>query len=204
VLASASPRRQDLLKKAGIEFVVRPAHMPEVPAPGEAPPAFAERMAREKARAIRKSNPQDVVLAADTVVAVDDQILGKPENDEDAVRMLRLLSGRIHAVITSVCLSGNNFEDVRSEKTAVEFSAMADDEIRDYVETGEPMDKAGAYAIQGLASKFIERIEGLRDPRNGVSLDNQSRRRLLQRGGAPGRSGLANATRARDAVSALH
>jgi nucleoside triphosphate pyrophosphatase len=160
VLASASPRRQELLKNAGIEFVVRPAHIPEVPIPGEAPLAFAERMAREKARAICKSSPQDVVLAADTVVAVDDHILGKPKNVEDAVRMLRLLSGRIHSVITGVCLAGKDFEEVRSEETAVEFSALTDEEIQDYVATGEPADKAGAYAIQGMASRWITKVDG--------------------------------------------
>lgn len=104
VLASASPRRQELLKKAGIDFVIHPAHIPEVPAPGEAPLAFGERMAREKAFAVYQSVPEAVVLGADTVVAVEDLILGKPENTDDAARMLRLLSGRTHLVITSVCL----------------------------------------------------------------------------------------------------
>jgi septum formation protein len=160
VLASASPRRQELLKKAGIDFVVRPADIPEVPAPREAPLAFGERMAREKARAVRKSVPQEIVLAADTVVAVDDQILGKPENDEDAMRMLHVLSGRTHSVITSVCLASETFEDVQSENTAVEFAAMTDNEIREYVRTGEPMDKAGAYAIQGMASRWITKVDG--------------------------------------------
>jgi septum formation protein len=160
VLASASPRRQELLKKAGIEFVVRPADIPEVPASGEAPLAFAERMAREKAQAVYQSVPEAVVLAADTVVAVDDLILGKPENEDDAARMLRLLSGRAHAVMTSVCLKAKNFEDVRSEKTEVEFALITDDDIRDYVRTGEPMDKAGAYAIQGIASRWINKVDG--------------------------------------------
>jgi septum formation protein len=160
ILASASPRRQELLKKAGIEFIVRPADIPEVPAPGESPLAFGERMAREKARAVHQLVPEAIVLAADTVVAVDDQILGKPENDKDAVRMLRLLSGRTHSVITSVCLARENFEDVRSENTAVEFATMTEKEIREYVRTGEPMDKAGAYAIQGLASRWITKVDG--------------------------------------------
>jgi septum formation protein len=160
VLASASPRRQELLKTAGIEFIVRPADISEVPAPGESPLAFAERMARGKARAVHEFVPNAVVLAADTVVAVDDQILGKPENDDDAVRMLRLLSGRTHLVITSVCLKNNNLEEVLSENTAVEFAPMRDDEIREYVQTGEPMDKAGAYAIQGMASRWITKVDG--------------------------------------------
>jgi septum formation protein len=160
VLASASPRRQELLSNAGIEFLVRPADIAEVPLANELATTFAERMAREKALVARQSSPEHVVLAADTVVAVNHQILGKPEDAEDAVRMLRMLSGKSHSVITGVCLSGSNFEDVRSETTAVHFSLMNQDEIRDYVRTGEPMDKAGAYAIQGRASRWITKIEG--------------------------------------------
>lgn len=178
MLASASPRRQELLRKAGIEFVVRPADIPEVPALGEAPLAFGERMALEKARAVRESIPSEIILAADTVVAVDDQILGKPENDDDAIRMLRLLAGRTHSVITSVCLSGENFEDVRSENTQVEFAPMTDEDIREYVRTGEPMDKAGAYAIQGMASRWITKVEG--DYYNVVGLPVDLVWRMLQ------------------------
>src|SRR5882672_2704027 len=111
VLASASPRRQELLKGTGIEFVVRPANIPEVQRAGEDPAAFAERMARDKARAIRASAPDSVILGADTVVVAGDQVLGKPSDTEDAVRMLRLLAGRAHFVITGVCLLGADFED---------------------------------------------------------------------------------------------
>ena len=168
MLASASPRRQELLRHAGIEFIVCPAAIAEVPFANESPTAFAERMAREKALVARESSPEHVILAADTVVAVDDQILGKPEDAEDAVRMLRMLSGKTHSVITGVCLAGSNFEDVRSETTAVHFSQMNEDEIRDYVRTGEPMDKAGAYAIQGRASRWITKIEA--DYHNVVGL----------------------------------
>jgi nucleoside triphosphate pyrophosphatase len=160
VLASASPRRQELLRNAGIKFLVRPADIAEVPLANELPTAFAERMAREKALVARESSPKHVILAADTVVAVDDQILGKPENAEQAVRMLRMLSGKIHSVITGVCLSGIGFEDVRSETAIVHFSLMNEDEIRDYVGTGEPLDKAGAYAIQGRASRWITKVVG--------------------------------------------
>ena len=160
VLASSSPRRQELLRNAGIKFIVRPADITEVPLVNEPATTFAERMAREKARGARESSPEHVILAADTVVAVNDQILGKPENAQDAVRMLRLLSGKAHSVITGVCLSGSNFEDVRSETTTVHFSEMNEDEICDYVRTGEPMDKAGAYAIQGKASRWITKTEG--------------------------------------------
>lgn len=140
--------------------MVRPADIEEVPQANELPLAFAERMAREKGRAVRESSAGNVVLAADTVVAVDDQILGKPQDERDAARMLRLLAGRTHAVITGVCVLGENFEDVRSETTAVQFSSLSDEEILDYVRTGEPMDKAGAYAIQGKASRWISKIEG--------------------------------------------
>ena len=100
------------------------------------------------------------ILGADTIVVVDDVVLGKPEDEQDAARMLRLLSGRKHQVITGVCLLGNAFEDVRSETTTVHFSALSDADIRDYIATGEPMDKAGAYAIQGAASRWISKIEG--------------------------------------------
>lgn len=160
VLASASPRRQELLRNAGIEFGVQPSDIPEVPHPGEVPRQFAERMAREKAQAVRSEQSQGLILAADTVVAVDSEILGKPIDSNDAVRMLRLLSGRTHEVITAVCLASNGVEDVRSELTRVHFESMTETEIADYVASGEPMDKAGAYAIQGQASRWISKIEG--------------------------------------------
>jgi septum formation protein len=169
VLASASPRRQELLKNAGVEFVVKPANIPETRREGEAPRAFAERMAKEKARAIWTMSKGECILGADTVVIVgatgvspvhSELILGKPADQQDAARMLRLLSGRKHQVITGVCLVGSDFEDVRSETTAVYFSALSDDDIRTYIATGEPMDKAGAYAIQGMASRWISKIEG--------------------------------------------
>jgi len=160
VLASASPRRQELLKNAGVEFVIRPANIEEVQLAGEDPSAFAERMARDKARVVRASVPDTVILGADTVVVAGVQVLGKPFDADDAVCMLRLLADRQHLVITGVCLIGADFEDIRSEKTAVHFPPLTDVEIRDYVATGEPMDKAGAYAIQGRASRWISRIEG--------------------------------------------
>jgi septum formation protein len=160
ILASASPRRQELLRHTGIEFVICPANIEEVPIPNESPVVFAERMAQEKACAVLASSPDCVVLAADTVVEVGAQILGKPQNEEDAARMLRVLSGRKHSVTTAVCLASNSFEDVRSETTAVSFSAMSEHEIRNYVNSREPMDKAGAYAIQGRASCWTTKIEG--------------------------------------------
>jgi septum formation protein len=187
VLASASPRRQELLKNAGINFVVKPANIPEVRHPGEAPQIFAERMAREKARAVFVGEKDEYVLGADTIViggatgvspVNSDLVLGKPESEQDAARMLRLLSGRKHHVITGVCLIAANFEDVRSETTAVHFAAMSDAEIRDYIATGEPMDKAGAYAIQGAASRWISEIEG--DYSNVVGLPVALVLRMLQ------------------------
>jgi len=191
VLASASPRRQDLLHNAGIAFAVQPADIDETPLPGEAPRECAERLAGEKALAVWRSRPGDVVLGADTIVVIDEMILGKPVDAEDAARMLRLLSGRTHRVITGVCVvqavtsgqlpvvnegglgdsahSPTNFNVLRaenqemriaSETTLVTVGELSDIEIRDYIATGEPMDKAGAYAIQGWASRWIPRIEG--------------------------------------------
>lgn len=160
VLASASPRRQDLLRNASVEFLVKPANVREIRLEGESARTFAERMAREKAHTIWALDKNQFVLGADTVVVVEDQVLGKPENEEDADRMLRLLSGRKHDVITGVCLIGPSFEDVSSKTTAVYFSEMSEKEIHDYSASGEPMDKAGAYAIQGGASRWILKIEG--------------------------------------------
>src|SRR5271169_5889908 len=149
VLASASPRRQELLRNAGISFVAQPTHIPEVPQAGEAPRAFAERMAREKALGVSRK-PGDLVLGADTIVVVDVAILGKPRDGDDAARMLRLLAGRVHQVITGVCLVAVGLEQVEAEITEVRFSQLNDSEIAAYIATREPMDKAGAYAIQGI------------------------------------------------------
>lgn len=178
ILASASPRRQELLRAAGIAFSVQPTDIAEVPEEGELPTACAERLAREKALTVADSHPHDFVLGADTIVVVDNQILGKPRDASDAARMLRSLSGRNHLVTTGVCLvtpmekaspsqsatkqSGpsTRITVVRSETTIVTMTPITEDEIRSYVATGEPMDKAGAYAIQGMASRWISRIEG--------------------------------------------
>jgi septum formation protein len=171
VLASASPRRQELLRNAGISFTVQPADIKETPLEGESPRDCAERLAREKALAVLRGRPQDCVLGADTIVVVDDLILGKPRDAGDAARMLRMLSGRTHAVITGVCVvapvvsgqwpvASKTAMRTASETTLVTMNDFSDDEIRDYIATGEPMDKAGAYAIQGIASRWIPRIEG--------------------------------------------
>ena len=179
VLASASPRRQDLLREAGIDFVVRPANIPEIRLASEHPKTFAERMAKEKAAFIRDHGikQNEAVLGADTVVVIENDVLGKPTDADDVARMLRLLSGRKHFVITGVCLAGSNFEDVRSETTAVYFSELTENEIASYIESGEPMDKAGAYAIQGGASRWVSKIEG--DYNNVVGLPVDLVKRML-------------------------
>ncbi|MGC8794008.1 MAG: Maf family protein [Bryobacteraceae bacterium] len=159
VLASQSPRRRELLARAGFSFVVRPVEVDETWWPGEEPAAHVERLAREKAR-VAPAGPDDIVLGADTVVVVDGEILGKPADAEDAARMLRKLSGRMHRVLTGVCLKRGPTELTHVEATWVSFATLDEQEIRDYVASGEPMDKAGAYAIQGLASRFVKRIEG--------------------------------------------
>jgi septum formation protein len=160
ILASASPRRRELLRAAGIAFEVQATDIPEIPGDGEEPKVFAERLARDKALTVAAERPGRWVLGADTIVVVGGEILNKPQDAEDAVRMLRLLSGQAHEVRTAVCLAGPGVEDVRSESTTVWFSELSEDDIRYYVSTGEPMDKAGAYAIQGIASRWIARIEG--------------------------------------------
>ena len=209
VLASASPRRRELLTLAGYSFEVHPAHLPEDPIPNEDPIAYVTRLAREKAQAVylqlsnnpESDNPQILrapsilrssqngwestdlnlpgaseftkvpaseqraaaalqVLAADTTVTLDNQILGKPSNPADAARMLRRLSGRTHRVITGIAVVTAQSTEVAAEVTAVKFLTLSDEEIAAYVATGEPMDKAGAYAIQGRAARWIPRIEG--------------------------------------------
>jgi septum formation protein len=160
VLASASPRRQELLRNAGIQFEVHPANIPENPHPGESAKDLAQRLAREKALTVAQHRPHDFVLGADTIVVIDGQILGKPSAAADAARMLRLLSGRNHHVITGVCLVVDGHPQVASKSTLVTMSKITDQEIADYVASGEPMDKAGAYAIQGFASRWIPKIEG--------------------------------------------
>ena len=185
VLASASPRRQELLRNAGIEFAVQPADVDETPLPGEDPRDCAERLAREKALRVWRERPQDVVLGADTVVVVDGANLGKPLDSNDAARMLRMLSGRTHQVITGVCVvrsvpsrPGASHVRTAAESTLVSMSEITDQEVLDYVATGEPMDKAGGYAIQGIASRWIPRIEG--DYSNVVGLPVALVYRLLK------------------------
>ncbi len=160
ILASASPRRAELLRNAAIPFTVEPAHVPEQPAAHENPLDYAQRLARDKARTVFARHPQSAVLGADTVVVADGRLLEKPADPADAARMLHLLSRRTHQVITGVCLLSPAFEQTEAEITQVTFGPLSEREIADYVDSGEPMDKAGAYAIQGIASRWVERIEG--------------------------------------------
>jgi len=162
ILASASPRRRELLAQAGFSFVVHPADVNEDPLPGEEPLAYVVRLARAKAEAVyaQLNDPESLVLGADTTVTLDGHILAKPVDAADAARMLRMLSGRTHRVITGVAVAGARGTEVAAEVTGVRFVALSDDEIAAYVATGEPMDKAGAYGIQGIAAKWIPRIEG--------------------------------------------
>jgi len=160
ILASASPRRAELLRNAAIAFTIEPAHVLERPLPDEKPMEYAQRTARDKARAVHSRHPDSTALGADTVVVVDEHLLEKPAGQHDAARMLRLLSGRTHQVITGVCLVAPAFERTEAEISQVVFSPLSEDEIAFYVQTCEPMDKAGAYAIQGIASRWVERIEG--------------------------------------------
>ena len=160
VLASQSPRRRDLLDAAGIAYDVGAVDVDERRHGGEAPEVYAERLAREKATAGARQFPDRAVLGADTVVVVDDEVLGKPRDAEDAVRMLARLSGRSHDVLTGVAIAHAGRVHSAVDRTRVWFTVLSDAEIEAYVASGEPLDKAGAYAIQGLASRFIPRIEG--------------------------------------------
>lgn len=171
VLASASPRRRDLLTQAGYTFEVIPAEVCEDVRPGEEPIPYVLRLAREKAEAVAHGQEllalaagaadSAVVLGADTtVVAPSGEILGKPENDADATRMLRLLSGATHQVITGVAVTAGGATEVAAEVTHVTFAWMSDEEIAGYIASGEPQGKAGAYAIQGRAARWIPRIHG--------------------------------------------
>lgn len=164
VLASGSPRRRELLKRAGVEFEVRPSDIPEIQSPGEAPLAFATRLAREKALATARliDGPARPVLGADTIVVVDDRVLGKPNDAAHAVELMSMLVGRRHRVITGVAVV--NSQTLATCETAVETWVVMRDanhqELVEYAETGEPLDKAGGYALQGAGRRFVEKVEG--------------------------------------------
>ncbi|MGQ0537682.1 MAG: Maf family protein [Gemmatimonadaceae bacterium] len=160
ILASQSPRRRELLQLVGIAHEVHPAHVDETPLPGEQPRAHAERLAREKALALARREPTATVIGADTIVVLDGDILGKPNDDAAARAMLGRLSGRTHIVITGVAVArgGNIVSGV--EEVEVTFRPLAEAEIARYVATGEPLDKAGAYGIQGYGATIVERVHG--------------------------------------------
>jgi septum formation protein len=159
ILASRSPRRSEILTQAGIEFIAKAADVDESVQPGENPEDYVKRVAQLKALAVT-GDAGDIVLGADTVVVIDGEILGKPKDPADAVRMLKCLADRKHEVLTGVCFRRGDELTVDWAVTYVWVIPLTQGEIDDYVASGEPMDKAGAYAIQGLASKFIERIDG--------------------------------------------
>lgn len=164
ILASQSPRRRELLTNAGFRFTVRACPVEEVRAHGEDPRDYVTRLARAKAEASYNEasayGPTEIVLGADTVVVLDDRVLEKPHHAAAAKAMLRALSCREHVVLTGICLKRRDRTIVDCESTRVSFVALDEREIEEYAASGEPMDKAGAYAIQGLASKFVDRIEG--------------------------------------------
>ncbi|WP_341251956.1 Maf family protein [Euzebya pacifica] len=160
VLASASPRRRDLLAdRLGLDIDVRPADVDEAPKHGEAPAAMVQRLARRKVSAVQ-AEMEDLVVAADTVVIVDGDVMGKPETPHEAERMLRALSGREHSVLTGVAVRLGPKGASGVDRTKVRFRRLGPGEIQWYVDTGEPLDKAGAYAIQGIGGIFVEHIEG--------------------------------------------
>ena len=156
ILASASPRRRELLAMLGLHVEVHPAHIGEERRPGEEPVPYAERLAREKARSVKGG----LVLGADTIVLIDDEVLEKPANEADALRMLRRLQGRTHRVVSSVALAADGRILQATDITSVTFRACDDEFLKAYIATGEPMDKAGAYGIQGYGAALVERIDG--------------------------------------------
>jgi septum formation protein len=158
-LASQSPRRAELLRQIGVAFQSRPADIDETPLSGESPEDFVRRMSTEKAAAIHRQHPDRVVLGSDTAVVLDGHILGKPAGAEQAMQMLLALSGRSHRVLTGVALAHRRTDYALSE-SLVQFRTLSREEAQRYWASGEPVDKAGGYAIQGLGAVFIERIEG--------------------------------------------
>ena len=182
VLASASPRRAELLTLAGFRFVVDPADVDEAEHPGERPEDYVLRVARDKAQKVAARRPGRIVLAADTTVVANGQILAKPADEADAIRMLELLSGRVHDVWTGVVAVRDGQEASERTLTRVHLRELAAGEIRWYVASGEPIGKAGAYGIQGRAARFIDRIEGSWS--NVVGLPVATVDRLLKRVGA--------------------
>ncbi len=181
ILASASPRRRELLNQIGIAHTVLPAHIDESRLPGEAPVAYVRRLALEKARTVGGQHPGAVVLAADTTVVLRGEIMNKPVDRGDAERMLRALAGHTHHVHTGIALVWNAAELVHVETTAVTMTTMPETELAAYLQSGDSLDKAGAYGIQGYAARWAARIEG--DFFNVVGLPLAATVRLLREAG---------------------
>ena len=162
ILASASPRRRELLSSIGLDFEVLPSHVPEVHQEGEAPEEYVARLSREKAHALAMEHPSRWVIAADTTVLLGDQLLEKPVDAADAARMLATIAGQTHVVYTGVTLENlqRDYRDTRVAESEVRMLPLSAGEIEWYVATGEPLDKAGAYAVQGIGAMFIESIHG--------------------------------------------
>jgi septum formation protein len=160
VLASSSPRRRELLTLIGIRHTVRPADIDETPLPDEPPRPHAERLAREKTHAIARNEPESVVIGADTIVVIDGDILGKPRDEHEAATMLRRLAGRTHVVLTAVAVAWRDRIVSDVESVDVTFRSLSDTDIARYIATREPMDKAGAYGIQGFGATIVERVDG--------------------------------------------
>ena len=160
ILASQSPRRRELLALIGITHEVRPADIDETYFPGEKPPAHAERLARGKCAVIVEREPDALVIGSDTIVVVDGDVLGKPADEADAARMLRRLSGRSHVVVTAVAVSWRGETRSAVEEVNVTFHSLSDGDLAAYIATREPMDKAGAYGIQGYGATIVERVDG--------------------------------------------
>jgi septum formation protein len=171
VLASASPRRRDLLRAAGIPFEVDAPTVDETRRPSEVAETYVERMARAKVTAVAARHPARVVLAADTIVVIGERVLGKPIDAAEATAMLRALSGRSHVVMTAVAVARSGIVRAVVDQTTVRMRRIEDEEIAAYVSTREPLDKAGAYAIQGGAQAFIESIDGALDTVIGLPVD---------------------------------
>ena len=158
ILASSSPRRRELLTLIGLQHEVRPADVDETLRPGEIPWAYAERLARAKAEA--SAMPGSVSIGSDTIVVIDGDVLGKPKNESDAADMLRRLSGRSHTVMTAIAVAYDGAVTSDVVKVGVSFRTLRDNEISDYIRTGEPMDKAGAYGIQGFGASIVDGVDG--------------------------------------------
>jgi septum formation protein len=192
ILASSSPRRRELLTSIGLDFDVRPSHVPEVHQEGEAPEEYVARLSRDKAHALAAENPSEWVIAADTTVMLEEQLLEKPADVADAQRMLALIAGRTHVVYTGVTLENvsRDWRDTRVAESEVRMLPLSSEDIEWYVKTGEPLDKAGAYAVQGIGAMFIESIHGSYS--NVVGLPLATLFQMLRRAGIDPLTGMVH------------